>query len=1051
MLEKSYQYCISAIMYSLFLVLLMPVVHASTKITLEHSTIKRNDLVKKVNNNLQQLKSENTKSDSKNLGYDSNLSEKIGTSLIKTFDLSGNESLKLDRRSPALKSNYLRFQQTYKGIPVEGGFIIAKSDQYNTITHLSGTYYANLDKDLSQLQLHSEISNDQLQNIIKEQYQNGLLNNQSWIISRFDAQPVIAINTNGKPYMAYKITFLASNNKSLIPKRPVIYFDPAEQKIVTSYDNLTMGREAGSGEGGNPKIGPHFYSSTSDIDIDGLLDTFVIDRFRSWGRYYCDMDADGVITIDYENKTSGGPNDAYRYDCPNSNQGEKNTSPDSVLNDAHYHAQVTNRMYQDYLGFKPLGNHAIKQRVHYGENFNNAFWDGDYVTYGDGGNIVYPMVVLDVAAHEITHGYIERYADLGTQGQSGALNESIADIAGEAAEYYFNPEKQRRWDHNYDAYRREGAVRYFKRPSDDGRSIDTALHFTNGMNSHFASGVFNRAFYLLVNPDSLYPQHVQWDVPMGFKVFALAVKNCFFQGINFTQAAQCVVSQAEEIAPSINTQCNTSPFGDSCKRTIFTIQNDIRRVFAIVDVDTDIEDRYKVDTFAKFNYTQSLANTHFTNTSFSETGISQIHWDFGDGNSQTVTSDTNTVNHTYQQSGRYWVAMKVTDNNNNTDTFIKEIYVDADYCSATGQSSSKRWISEVKLNDKSRASGKNGYGNFTDTVFVAKGNSLANIQLTADHEPSEQSDRVYWAIWIDNNNDGRFSQDEKVYTGDGAGTTTGQFTVPALANNTTARMRVIMRWIGSPPTSCGNIGTGEVEDYSLKVSDEIEDYYVDFNFEASGLDVTFTNTSNMPINSTWNWDFGDTHSDTLQNTTHSYDTPGSYNVTLSASLPTGDPITPKSKTVVVSNPLPGQYCDATSTSTEWELIQRVMVSNVDNTSGATSSGYQHYTDEAISVISGQTYDYAFTPWYKDSVATLKYWRAWIDFDGDQQFEDSELILDGRISTDYLEGSFTVPQTDSKTTRMRVILRHLDKPEACGEFGGALDGGEVEDYDVQISN
>ena len=58
-------------------------------------------------------------------------------------------------------------------------------------------------------------------------------------------------------------------------------------------------------------------------------------------------------------------------------------------------------------------------RVHVDENMQNAFWDSEYISFGDGGEQLYPMVSLDITAHEICHGFTEQHSGLIYAGQSG--------------------------------------------------------------------------------------------------------------------------------------------------------------------------------------------------------------------------------------------------------------------------------------------------------------------------------------------------------------------------------------------------------------------------------------------------------------------------------------------------------------------------------------------------------------------------------------------------------------------------------------------------------
>lgn len=75
---------------------------------------------------------------------------------------------------------------------------------------------------------------------------------------------------------------------------------------------------------------------------------------------------------------------------------------------------------------------ALLGTVHYGEDYDNAFWNGAQMVFGDGDGELFNRftAALDVVAHELTHGVIEREAGLVYADQSGALNESLADVFG---------------------------------------------------------------------------------------------------------------------------------------------------------------------------------------------------------------------------------------------------------------------------------------------------------------------------------------------------------------------------------------------------------------------------------------------------------------------------------------------------------------------------------------------------------------------------------------------------------------------------------------------
>lgn len=75
---------------------------------------------------------------------------------------------------------------------------------------------------------------------------------------------------------------------------------------------------------------------------------------------------------------------------------------------------------------------ALDASVHYSEKYDNAFWNGQQMVFGDGDGVIFNRftISLDVIGHELTHGVTGSEVNLTYQGQSGALNESISDVFG---------------------------------------------------------------------------------------------------------------------------------------------------------------------------------------------------------------------------------------------------------------------------------------------------------------------------------------------------------------------------------------------------------------------------------------------------------------------------------------------------------------------------------------------------------------------------------------------------------------------------------------------
>ncbi|GAA2428315.1 M4 family metallopeptidase [Streptomyces coeruleofuscus] len=172
--------------------------------------------------------------------------------------------------------------------------------------------------------------------------------------------------------------------------------------------------------------------------------------------------------------------------------------------DAHYGAQVTWDFYKNTFGRSGIRNDgkAAYSRVHYGNNYVNAFWsDGCFcMTYGDGSGNTHPLTSLDVAAHEMSHGLTSATAGLNYSGESGGLNEATSDIFGAGAEFFANNSSDagdyligEEIDINGDG----SPLRYMDKPSKDGDSKDAWSSSLGGLDVHYSSGPANHFFYLL--------------------------------------------------------------------------------------------------------------------------------------------------------------------------------------------------------------------------------------------------------------------------------------------------------------------------------------------------------------------------------------------------------------------------------------------------------------------------------------------------------------------------------------------------------------------------
>jgi Zn-dependent metalloprotease len=163
---------------------------------------------------------------------------------------------------------------------------------------------------------------------------------------------------------------------------------------------------------------------------------------------------------------------------------------------------------------------SLKASVHYGRNYDNAFWDGRMMVFGDGDVQLFNRftIALDVIGHELTHGVTDSEGGLTYFGQSGALNESISDVFGSLVKQYQRNETvdMADWLIGEGLFLRDvGGKQALRSMAEPGTAYDDPnangigkdpqpghmkdYVYTNKDNGgvHINSGIPNRAFYLV--------------------------------------------------------------------------------------------------------------------------------------------------------------------------------------------------------------------------------------------------------------------------------------------------------------------------------------------------------------------------------------------------------------------------------------------------------------------------------------------------------------------------------------------------------------------------
>ncbi|WP_239117787.1 M4 family metallopeptidase [Paractinoplanes ferrugineus] len=264
------------------------------------------------------------------------------------------------------------------------------------------------------------------------------------------------------------------------PSRLHVITDAGTGAPIGSFDEI----ESVAGTGNS------IYSGPVAIETTATGTGFTLTDPTRGAGYTCDMG----------NRTSGSC--AVLTDTDNVWGTGTNTDRASAAVDAHFGAATTFDYFKNVHGRDGIfgDGTGVPSRVHYGSAYVNAFWDGAQMTYGDGTGNAKPLVALDVAGHEMSHGVTEHVVPGGLtySGEPGGLNEATSDIFGSMVEFYAGSTTD---PGDYDIgekidIRGTGApLRYMYNPVLDGSSHGCWSSSTKNVDVHYSSGVANHFFF----------------------------------------------------------------------------------------------------------------------------------------------------------------------------------------------------------------------------------------------------------------------------------------------------------------------------------------------------------------------------------------------------------------------------------------------------------------------------------------------------------------------------------------------------------------------------
>ena len=372
---------------------------------------------------------------------------------------------------------HARMQQVHAGVPVHGAEVVVHADDTTFIG-----FNGYVSKNLGGFDVTPAIDQSAALATARAERASGA--RVSYRTQ--EAALVILPREGGGANLAWRVELFNEPQDELAVGRWFYFVDAASGAILRGFDALNSEEQA-SGPGGN---GEKARSWSAQLDVEPMDGQFAMQTSR-------------LETFDMAGGTDM-PAMAVR--------GPIDPIGDAAINDAHGYAEVTLNMMRDWFGHDSIDDagFVIRSLVHYDMNFENAFWDGSQMTYGDGGDKFYPLSgAVDVVAHEINHGFTSFHSNLEYDGMSGGLNESFSDIAGTLAEFNLEGDGAD-FLLGEDIFKPAGALRYMCDPRadrpyykkeygvDNFGSIDHASDFARDTDVHFSSGVPNKAFCLAV-------------------------------------------------------------------------------------------------------------------------------------------------------------------------------------------------------------------------------------------------------------------------------------------------------------------------------------------------------------------------------------------------------------------------------------------------------------------------------------------------------------------------------------------------------------------------
>ncbi len=499
----------------------------------------------------------------------------------------------MQRWEDDLGQEHLKMQQYHKEIPIYGSEVIVHAEA-NTVTSVNGVYTSS--KNIENLKTIPSIKMEDVEDLVKSKITSkfkDLSEKTDWLskkITQWEKELVYYSDDNGL-HLAYHVKVYPHLGEWL-----TYFIDASTGKVINHYSNICK-LHAGNIDNiacsekylHKCKNGhDHAISDSNLPPPDGPATAVAQDLFGNNVSINTYEVGNGFYMIDgsrtmFNSNSSNLPNDpvgaiwtidAFNtapqnndFDYGHVTSGNNNWNQDEAVS-AHANAGKSFEYFEDVHGRESIDGDGgtiisfVNVADETGSSMGNAFWNGVAIWYGNGDNSFFPLGRgLDVAGHELSHGVVQKTANLEYQGESGAMNESFADIFGAMID-------RNDWKIGEDVVRPNafpsGALRDMQDPHNGASTGDygggwqpkhvnemyTGSQDNGGV--HINSGIPNHAYYLAAS--NIGKEKAE-------RIFYRALNNYLTKSSQFVDLRAAAEKAADDLYGSAEVSAISSAFG----------------------------------------------------------------------------------------------------------------------------------------------------------------------------------------------------------------------------------------------------------------------------------------------------------------------------------------------------------------------------------------------------------------------------------------------------------------------------------------------------------